>query len=590
MRGLPRSWELAVATIYLDPFMSGIVWSPCSKLIAARTKESVEVLDAVTLNRLATFRCPPYVGASHLDFSPDSRSITLFAGWELISWELQTGGCLSEIHLEFRRDSVQSLTHSQDGKMVAVTCVDEHFQHKVYTFHLPSRTCLGPLIVSDGTPVIPIWTHGKYLRFATIGRRSITKGRGSITIWEVGFTLEHPPTQVESFPIPDEAANESHFLLFPTLSRLVFTADKAIQVWDLKASKCLLRSRAEDSLSFSSTYSFSSDGHFLAFVTTAGEVHVWKESPDGYVLHQQSPPLLNDLKWLHISPNGGSIVFPLDGTINLWQTGDQIPSPPTSPTEERSRQDFILTFSLNQKSAAFAQPGGRVVTILDLKSGNLRLTINTGMQVECLGVVGDTAIVVDMEKIVTWNLPDGDRAFNAGVNDAVRTVVFRSQVPLCLPGNYIQSLSPDLSCIAVRGASKLRSGHFLEIYDVPTGTCLASTSTPERCHPPRFTRDGREVWVKFSRSGEKGWEIIEDNESGAMELKPREFPSGTFLWQSPHGYEVTDDGWLLSPTRKRLLWLPHRWRSASEERRLWSGRFLGLSHRLSNVVILEFFE
>ena len=91
----------------------------------------------------------------------------------------------------------------------------------------------------------------------------------------------------------------------------------------------------------------------------------------------------------------------------------------------------------------------------------------------------------------------------------------------------------------------------------------------------------------------EGLEIIEDSVSGTMELIPLDetlYPSGTFLWDSTRGYKVTDDGWVLSPTRKRLLWLPHRWRSDQEDDRIWSGRFLGLSHRISEVVILEFVE
>ena len=91
----------------------------------------------------------------------------------------------------------------------------------------------------------------------------------------------------------------------------------------------------------------------------------------------------------------------------------------------------------------------------------------------------------------------------------------------------------------------------------------------------------------------KGWEIIEGGVSGAGKLKRLEetlCPSRTFHWDSIRGYKVTDDGWVLSPTRKRLLWLPHRWSSGEKEDRLWSGRFLGLSCELSEPVILEFLE
>ena len=234
---------------------------------------------------------------------------------------------------------------------------------------------------------------------------------------------------------------------------------------------------------------------------------------------------------------------------------------------------------------AFTQLYGNVVKILDLRSGDLRLTINTGMRVKCLGVAGDTVVVVDEGKIVTWNLPGGDRALNASINDSVRTVMFDGRSFKSL------SISPDLSRIMATVEGFRQNVPDPGIYDVPTGKCLEHILFFDSYL--RFTRDGREVWVTSQRASKDGWEIIEGGVSGATELKPLEetlYPSRTFLWHSIHGYKVTDDGWVLSPTRKRLLWLPHRWRS-DQEYRLWSGRFLGLTHRLlSEVVNLEFLE
>ena len=602
VRGLSLSWEPAVATAYLGPPMIGpgwpprVVWSPCSKLIAASTMKSIEVLDAVTLSRLATFKHDAYPN-DDFSFSPDSRSLTLFASSKLISWDIQTGGRLCEVlpKPDEQFPGVTSFTYSKDGKMVAVACAIRwhtirSVEYNIYTFDLPSWTCLGPVPVpdADGLLVPPIWTHDEYLRFAIMHP-------GSITIWEVEFTLKHPPTQVESFPIPDEVVDGREFLFLPVLYRLAFTLEDATQVWDVKASKLLLKS--EQAPLSSPMYSFSSDGHFFAFSNVGEQVRIWKESPTGYALHQQ-PPFLPHLPRLpFLSPNGRSIILPLDGTINLWHTGDQTLSPPSPPTEEHDLQHhFLLAFSPDEKSAAFAQLNGNVVTILDLRSGDLRLTIDTGMEVKCLGVAEDTAVVVDERKIVTWNLLGGDCAFNASINDSVHVAMLdRSQ----LSRGFFQSLSPDLSCIAVIGQAiePDKSGFGLEIRDVNTGTCLASTIS-DSFSPPWFTQDGREVWMTYGYSGMDplydGWEIIEGGVSSAMELKPLEetlHPSRTFLWHLIHGYKVTDDGWVLSPTRKRLLWLPHRWRSDQEEDRLWSGRFLGLSHRLSSgVVILEFLE
>ena len=91
----------------------------------------------------------------------------------------------------------------------------------------------------------------------------------------------------------------------------------------------------------------------------------------------------------------------------------------------------------------------------------------------------------------------------------------------------------------------------------------------------------------------KGWEIIEDNKfgvTGLLRLGTTARPSGALPCWSSRGYEVTHDGWILNATKKRVLWLPHRWRSGNENR-TWGGRFLGLTHyQLPEVVILEFFD
>ena len=127
-----------------------------------------------------------------------------------------------------------------------------------------------------------------------------------------------------------------------------------------------------------------------------------------------------------------------------------------------------------------------------------------------------------------------------------------------------------------------------EIWSVKLGGRY--TSFLKSYHSP----DGRGIWsVPKKDSPVCGWQIIENTESRAenlLPLSPNKFPSAAFPWQSSRGYEDTDDGWVLSSTRKRLLWLPHRWRSG-ERSRVWSGQFLGLGHvELQEIVILEFFE
>ncbi|KAF9642446.1 hypothetical protein BDM02DRAFT_3264468 [Thelephora ganbajun] len=158
-------------------------------------------------------------------------------------------------------------------------------------------------------------------------------------------------------------------------------------------------------------------------------------------------------------------------------------------------------------------------------------------------------------------------------------------------------VSPDLrhitimewgSYYALFGPSQ--SSH-LHLYDMLTRQCLASIES--RSYPyPWFTLDGREVWSVKSGCHNQGWKIIEDGESNITRLEPlshNQQPSG-LTWKSSCDYKVTDDGWVLSPSKKRLLLLPPSWRSG-EENMMWGGQFLALlGGGLPEPVILELEE
>ena len=62
VRGLPVSWEPISATLCIENFNGGAVWSPCGRFIAVAKSGSTEILDAVTLNPLSTLEPPPRFG------------------------------------------------------------------------------------------------------------------------------------------------------------------------------------------------------------------------------------------------------------------------------------------------------------------------------------------------------------------------------------------------------------------------------------------------------------------------------------------------------------------------------------------------
>ena len=354
-------------------------------------------------------------------------------------------------------------------------------------------------------------------------------------------------------------------------------------VWDARDSERLLKIPDSWSLGMS----FSSDGRFFACGLRRGVdlgIYIWKESPGGYILHRKLTfddshgcprPLL--------SPNGESIILLCIPTIRLLHTEDLFLS--SRPTLDMAQHTFVLNFSPNDTLAAFAGHPENVVTILNLQSKNPQLEIDTGMEVKCLGVTGSTVVVANLEKIVTWKLDTGNT--RASIYNSVQITT------LVLPYHwgkprYFMSVFPDLSRIITRASGLV--GDLLAMCDVSTGRCLADhelargalkpLSTPSARFKAtninarvgvqmacRSTPDGREIWgISYSNLPVCRWEVIEDGESGTTRLQPLGMtacPPGVLPWLSSRGYEVTHDGWILSPTQRRLLWLPRRWRSVA---------------------------
>ena len=595
MRGLPSSWDPTAATLYSETRPFAAVWSPCNRVIVTVDPKSVVILDAATLGRLDTFAIPSQYlddGNWRPSLSPDGHCLTLIGREQLISWDLQTGGPLGAIPLGLERGcpAAFSSTYSEDGKVVAVVYSDSNplnrFDAFIRTYDL-SGTEASPRCAPKGRIIPPIWTHGKCIRFVIINR-------GSVTMSEVEFTLKNPPVEVESLPIADKIVDGQSFLFLPSLSRLAFTLGDTIQVWDAKAAKLLLESELPSFPSLSSFHdppigSFSSDGRFFVHANTYfGITRVWKESPVGYVLHQKLSFPASDFHLLpRLSPSGESIFMSPDcRAYHLWHTRDQVLSLPSV-----SKNNFTLAFSPDESLVAFARQAENLVTVFNPFTGDLRSAVDTNMGVVCLGMTRSALIVVGEEKIVSWDLPGGDCAFNANINHSVWTTI-----PNPREGAFIcMSISPDFSYIAAQSEDYYHEDR-LRIFDMSTGRRLTNAHVRVAGQSwVGFTLEGREVWTarRWSDLEFIGWKIIEDSGSGSIQLELWDGivrPSVLLPWESRRGYEVTGDGWVLSATQKRLLWLPHRWRS-EREHRVWSGRFLGLLHEeLSDVVILEFPE
>ena len=466
--GLPTSWDPVVAVAYLGSLDYTATWSPCNGFVAVARFGAVEICDAVTLNPLNTFKSDSE--ALWLSFSPDSRLLTQFNHSNLITWDLQTGGSVGTIFPEGLHvdDRDCSSTYSMDGKMLAVVYLDQNSNNTFIATHNLFSTHTHFHKVLDGRIICPIWTHGKFLRFSTIKP-------GHITIWEVPFTLAPKPEVVKSLPAPEEITDTNVFrlsLFLPSCSWLATSLHQdMLLVWDAQNSKLLLKI----SCPYPDGMSFSSDGHFFACIAgQKREVHVWKESPAGYILHQKLEFCsLREDPGPILSPSGELILVPFPRTIYLWHTKDLILSGDSTPI--MGQTPFILEFSPDEVLAAFVRNRGKTVTVLNLQSGNPQLMIDTDIEVRCLGVTGNTIATIGRENIVTWDL--ATRNTRVDTNNSVQSASFDLSPPSCgRPFTYIR-MSPDLSHIATSGFIPELLSVSLEIYDVSTGRCLAGTTS-----------------------------------------------------------------------------------------------------------------
>jgi len=592
VHGLQTSWDPSIAATRFLRIVTAATWSPCSRSIAiswGTSPPTVEILDAATLMRLTVLEFPmgDLDHTKQLIFSPDGRLLTSLvtygAGGKLISWDLQTGVVVSAISAE-RGHYSDSIAYSACGTIFGV--LSHGSDVTVNTYNVLSGTHICSHLV-EGLVKGEIWAHGECLRFATMTP-------GSITTWEAGFASTHAPTKVETLPIPDSCRNLQFLLVHPTLPRLAFICERKVRVWDTQDSKFLLDSAHEV---FEDTMSFSPDGRFFASngVTPGWKVagiYLWRESHTGYVLHQR---VISDSSTTRplISPNGRTVIAFGGTTIQLLHTMESATSRSavSAQTSRSNGGDFVLGFSPDEALAAVVRKKDKTITVVDLKSGVPRLTIDAGMEVYGLGVSGSNIVAIGEGEIVTWDLPAGDHVLDlrANITDSARTVPLdNDRHDIGRPESVIL-MSPDLHHIAIVRSAGL-SYSYLGLYDARTGQHLQTVTHHHLIYTPWFTPDGREVWCVREYGGLDGWKIVEDSKSDVTELEylgsTRHRPDGPPS-RSSRGYQITDDQWILSPSGKRLSWLLPQWRGW-RRREVWGKRFLALLHNeLPEAVILE---
>ena len=566
IQGIPALWDPSIANRRFPSRICAVAWSPCSRLIATACDESSEVvvLDAVTLEQLHTMHYPQgNTGWAHITFSPGSHLLTAYS-WELdclISWDLQTGGLLNKIST-WGHSRCNSVSYSKCETMVGGLFKNS----TIIIYNVLSGIPISSHSIQQSI-VETIWTHGEYLQFATVES-------GSITTWKVSFTSSHAPTKVDSMSIPGNFSGE--FVLLPTLHQLAFIHNSKVLIWDGQKKKVLLDSA---DVRHPRAMSFSPGGHFFICGSQGKGLHIWKESPTGYLFHQKLVSGANGTTPL-ISPNGELVISSSNKTLQLWHTENSSTSFSSISMQAPCYSGwFFIEFSPDESLVAVTERLSRRVTVLDIKSGNPWLVIDTGTKACGLKITEGKIIVVGDGKIITWDLPARGCGFNIrrNINNSIQTTTFTHSVPI---EKLCASISPNLDYVAF-GNKKVYS-EALCVYNRHTGEKLAVARSGDST--PGFSPSGNKVWCAGDNGKVDQWEIIGETGTKTIKLKKlekRTEPLSGFPWHSPHGYQVTYDGWILSPNGKHLLWLPQHWQQDAKIQRKWSGKFLAVWNKNS---------
>ena len=578
IQGVSTLWDPSIANIQFSSYIRAAAWSPCGKFIAINKNEYVLVLDAITLEQLHTMH-PQRQGNTweRLMFSSDGHLSTAYSHHEgcIVSWDLQTGGCISDINLN---RGCNSMSYSECGTMLGVL----FGKNTITTYNTFSGIQISSYSIQQ--PTVMIWTHGEHLQFATVEL-------WSITIWQVGFFSNITPTQVGSLHTPDSFQGTPYtdaLVLLPTLQYLAFIHEQKVVVWDTQYQKILLEST---DVGNPKNLSFSSDGYFFICSTNGPEFHLWKKSPNGYLPYQSFVSNVGAVTAI-VSPNresvisfGDSIIIGGGSILQLWHTTYSSTSPSALTQPSQYPKDFLIEFFPDQPLVATTCWLGCRVTIFNVKSGTSQLVIDAGTEICGVGITGNKIVIVSNGNITTWELPEGDFVSNAewSIDNCIHTTIYEHLQPIW---QLYASISPDLNHIAFGSLKSYAEA--LSIYSIHTEEKLADTQSHGSI--PGFTPDGNEVWCATGSGAVDKWMIIKDSGSKAIKLQKNwreKRPHIVFPWHSSGGYHVTDDGWVLNPREKQLLWLPHQWRSTKVRRR-WSGNFFTLfCNGLLEPIILE---
>ena len=403
--GLPSSWDQP-ATIIGE--YESYTWSPCGQSFSVRTSTSVEVWDALTVEKRSTLQLteakvaaeiwyPHYHSPDILVYSPDGHSLAGCFGSAITIWDIQTSGVVVEIECKSISILPRSLVWSLDGTTIFATFPVGVGTWAVAIYDVAlGRETSNTTLLSSIEPCL--WQHKNTLCvMAMLGDEDSQATISILEIWPV-----FNQNTVESFSINLDLSGEPPTISFSPLTYRISAVTykhsnpHTLFVFDIRDSRVLL----QETSYFTANY-LSPDGSLLVASGMCDNVYVWKYTPkQDYVLWKKFPLWSgsDDIpRGYRISPASSSMLM---SRVDFLEV-QHLEGPSTYPPAKSNRH-----YSEISPDGAYIVAGpkyGETITISNLYK-NTSCFIYTGFAIHGLALTGNILLIEGVYEFAAWRL------------------------------------------------------------------------------------------------------------------------------------------------------------------------------------------
>ena len=429
-----------------------------------------------------------------------------------------------------------------------------------------------------------------------------TNGKFVVNIYELQPTSSLPLHLLSSFPLLPQAGS---FSFSPVSFHASFVTGQEIVILDVQASKPLLKTKLDVRYSQwgpSLKGDFSPSGDFFALCGKGNKVHVWKNTPTGYILWCSFNARFR-IETPFWSPSSASLLCWSQLGIQLFYLDNYLD--PLSDVEVRpgfQYETHMIAYTTDGVHIATAKKQNSIITVLNCHSGTLSQSINTDMQIHDIKTVGDIIFAVDLHKLSSWKLEPGGAAYSlCGIHRVAANEI------LAFRAGWDQLvLSHDCSQIAFTVQDRVFLYHvetqeILKSIEWKRSFLLDIQFSPDVCQlwltRPILHAGNSHDFAKLNTT--EDWAIVEKvlygqqpdgRVGGVLEGRGLDIQAWSTNLISPHGCHAgIGSQWVTASRGSRLLWLPPNWRIKNEWDMRWNDRFLILLHyHHPQLIIIEF--